>query len=313
VSYYASRAAQSWLNQSVQSYAGVFVNHIRMAPYVEDNPLPKWIDLHDAISLNYKSAIGTNNGLWSWVYRYEAPKVLARELNAIRRFDKAFIVSERDKKFLVEKGGDAERILVAPVAVSDELLDREFPRGEADEICFVGKMDTVANVDAACYFATEVFPAVLKSRPGFRFVIVGAAPSPRVQALAKHPGITVTGWMKDPHALVYRAKVVVAPMRVGAGMQNKVLEAMAMGKAVVASVLAAEGIGATPGRHYAVADSPLDQAHEIIQLLDNKDRRESLGAEAKRWIREHHTWSTIRSTFIGAMASTIEEANGSLS
>lgn len=292
-SYYKFDDVGKWIESHMHEYDGVFANHIRMSHYVEDKPIPKWVDLHDAISFNYSGALGRTRGIWNLIYRFELPRVLASELNAIEKFDKSFIVSERDKEFLVQHGGNREKIVVAPVAVPDDLLNRNLEGSGENQICFVGKMDTVANVDAVCYFAHEVFPLVRKIRPEIRFLIVGANPTSKVKRLASLEGIEVTGWVQDPCALLARSKVIVAPMKIGAGMQNKVLEAMALGKAVVTSTLAANGIGGTPNEHYLVADSPDDEAQAVLGLLENKQRRQEIGRNARLRIMEYHTWSAL--------------------
>lgn len=291
--YYKFDDVSAWIESHMHVYDGVFANHIRMSHYAEDKPIPKWLDLHDAVSFNYSGALGRTKGIWNLIYRFELPRVLASELNAVEKFDKSFIVSERDKEFLVRHGGNREKIVVAPVAVPDDLLNRSLGDSEKNLICFVGKMDTVANVDAVCSFAFEVFPLVRKIRPEIHFLIVGANPTSKVKRLASLEGIEVTGWVQDPHAVLARSKVVVAPMKIGAGMQNKVLEAMALRRAVVTSSLAADGIGGVPDKHYVVADSPDDQAKAILDLFEHEQKRKEIGCNARQWIIEHHTWSAL--------------------
>jgi polysaccharide biosynthesis protein PslH len=303
--YYALPSARKWLEAHAYDYDGLFVNHVRMAPYAHGMSLPAWVDLHDAISYHYASAMHMRLGGWNIVYRYEYPRVLKAELEAIRRFDRAFIVSARDRDFLVHKGADAGKIIVAPVAVSPEVLERPATSELPGTLCFIGKMDTVANDDAARWFCAEVFPALREKRADVKMMIVGAHPSPAVKRLASIPGVTVTGWVRNPHELVGKAAVVVAPMRIGAGMQNKVLEAMALRKPVVVSPLAAEGIGAAPGEHFLVADRPNEWRSTILALLDDPQRRTALGDAARTWILRYHSWDTLGELFAAEMNATL--------
>jgi sugar transferase (PEP-CTERM/EpsH1 system associated) len=297
VAYYGYEEVQSWIDRHMGEYDGIFANHIRMSPYVEDRKTLKWVDLHDAISFNYSTAIDKKIGIWRFAYRYENRRVLADELKAIKKFEKTFIVSSRDKNFLAKQGCDADRIVVAPVAVPDQLLEKKIDEAKDDNICFIGKMDTVANVDSACYFAEEIFPLIRRKRPRSRFLIVGAVPARKVRNLARFPGVEVTGWVNDPYKIVGMAKVVVAPMRIGAGMQNKILEAMALGKTVVTTSLAADGIGGRDGEHYLIADSPLDCTEIVLQILSDAEMRKCVGWKAKQWVKEHHTWSVLAELF----------------
>ncbi len=297
MAYYDFADAQRWFDAHIHEYDGVFVNHIRMMSYAQRAVLPKWIDLHDAISLNYSNGMKNANFLWRTVYRYEQKRVIECENAAVQEFQRTFIVSERDKRYLTERGCLSDQIVVVPVAVSDELLDERFETKEDEQICFIGKMDTVANIDAACYFAKEIFPELRKHKMNLRFVIVGAKPVRAVCDLEQIDGVKVTGWVRDPYKIVLKSKVVVAPMRIGAGMQNKVLEAMALQKAVVLSSLASDGIQAVPDRHYFVADDIDQYVHSILKLMEDGVLRKDIGVQARKWIETNHTWKIISRIF----------------
>ncbi len=297
VAYYKFAAVNSWLDQHLSEYDGIIVNHIRMSPYIENRVIPKWIDLHDAISFNYSEALTKSIGFWKLIYQYEKSRVQNCERKATQQYQKAFIVSGRDKEFLVHQGCDPNKIIVAPVAVSNALLEKKYEEDKTDTICFIGKMDTVANVDAACYFARDIFPLIRRERSNARFLIVGAAPTRRVRDLSALPGVEVTGWVEDPYAILGKSKVVVAPMRIGAGMQNKILEAMALGKTVVTTPIAADGIRAITGEHYLVAKNIDNYAETVVQLFDDEKKRQAVGEKARQWVQDHHTWSIIGEIF----------------
>ena len=181
------------------------------------------------------------------------------------------------------------------MGVRDELVEPNLCAQEEPWIVYLGKMNYLPNEDAVAYFAREVFPLV-QAQIGSqaRFVIVGAQPSRRVQELAELPGVTVTGFVDDPNEYLSKARVVVAPLRIGAGIQNKVLESMALGKAVAASSLAASAIeGVAHGGHLLIADDPHDMASAVVSLWDSKALREELGHQARELIRSRYTWSKV--------------------
>jgi hypothetical protein len=231
--------------------------------------------------------------------------VLRAELQAVADFRRSFIVSARDKEFLVAQGAQADRIVVAPVAVSPDLLLRAPVKEEGESLCFMGKMDTVANEDAARSFCLGVFPLLRERRPGLRLMLVGANPGLALRRLGEIPGVTVTGWMHDPYSILERSTLAIAPMRVGAGMQNKVLEAMALRKAAVISPLAAEGIGATGNEHYVVAEGVQKTVTAILTLLDDPEQRRRLGNAAREWIVRHHSWDSLTALFAAEIAESL--------
>ena len=154
---------------------------------------------------------------------------------------------------------------------------------------FTGAMDYWPNVDAVTWFASDVLPALVARVPSLRFTIVGMRPTPAVQALAGEH-VVVTGTVPDVRPYLAHAAVVVAPLRIARGVQNKVLEAMAMGRPVVASAACAGGIDATPGAEFAVAATAPEYVEQIVGLLDDPSRAEAMGAAARRRVLERYSW-----------------------
>ena len=146
------------------------------------------------------------------------------------------------------------------------------------------------NVDAVVYFCKDVFPIVKKEVPNAKLHIVGIDPKPEVQALAKDPSVVVTGWVKDMREYMDRAQVAIDPLRIGAGLQNKVLENMSMGIPMVVTTIANEGIQATEKEHLMVADTPEDLASRTVQLLRDETLRTQMGNAAREFIIKNWTW-----------------------
>jgi glycosyltransferase involved in cell wall biosynthesis len=146
------------------------------------------------------------------------------------------------------------------------------------------------NVEAALWFTGEVWPLVRRERADARFLLVGRDPDPAIQALDGKDGITVTGTVEEPADWIARAAVCVAPIRAAAGLQNKLLEAMAMGKAVVATPEANEGIMAVADRDLVLAGEPETFAGAVVELLGNETRRGELGRAGRRFVEARWTW-----------------------
>jgi sugar transferase (PEP-CTERM/EpsH1 system associated) len=166
---------------------------------------------------------------------------------------------------------------------------------------FTGTMDYIPNIDAVVWFATEVFPLIRRAMPEARFFIVGSNPAEAVRRLAKLDGITVTGRVPDVRPYVFHATASVGPMRIARGIQNKVLEAMAMGKPVIVTSGALEGIDATPGREVILADDAKTFANAAIRLSGANGHAtqegEALGRAARRLILERYDWDACLSGF----------------
>lgn len=293
VHYYRFKKMQKWINNNYRNYDLVFANHIRTVEYLKKIECPKIVDLHDAISMNYLEAVKRVRGVWKAIYWMEKGRVLPYEVKTVNEFARSFIVSDIDRDYLIQQGAAQEKIITIPVAVKDEVINRSSQVKEEDQIVFFAKMDTLPNRDAAIYFAEEVFPLLRKRNNSLKFIIVGARPPREVLRLEGITGIRVTGFVEDPYNFLDSCKVFVVPLRFGAGVQNKLLEAMALRKPVVTTSLAAKAIKGKDGKHFLVADNPVEMANRILGLLEDKEKRESLGQEARALIEREHTWRTV--------------------
>jgi sugar transferase (PEP-CTERM/EpsH1 system associated) len=225
---------------------------------------------------------------WQKLRRYET--------RICRAADRVVAVSQAD--------ADALRRLVPglTVAVVPNGVDLDYysPDWKLDSssassphLVFTGKMDFRPNIDAVVWFCSQVLPRIWQTAAEVRFAIVGRDPSPRVQALATDSRITVTGYVPDVRPYVAGASVYVVPLRVGGGTRLKVLEAMAMGKAIVSTQLGCEGIEATDGQELIIANSADAVAREVLALLADPTRCHRLGAAARRLVEQCYDWRTI--------------------
>jgi sugar transferase (PEP-CTERM/EpsH1 system associated) len=245
---------------------------------------------------------------WSWVYRRESHRLLSYERTLAERFDAGLFVSSAE--------ADLFRSLAPEVACRighyDNGVDstyfspgrnyeRPFP-ADARVLVFTGAMDYWPNVDAVCWFADEVFPALRKVDSRLAFYIVGTNPAPQVQALAKREGIHVTGRVPDVRPYLEHALAAVAPMRVARGVQNKVLEAMAMARPVLLTARGLEGIGACDGEHVLLGETADDYARHLKGLLG--ERYGNIGERARALVRRRFAWDSCLPEVVALLAGT---------
>ncbi len=193
-----------------------------------------------------------------------------------------------------------ERITLLPNGVDPDYWSPDEVTPElmmvAESLVFDGTMDFRPNIDAAKWFASQVWPLVRKEHPDAGFYIVGRNPVPEVHALADIPGITVTGPVDDMRPWVAGASVYVVPMRIGGGVRLKVLQAMSMGRAIVSTPMGAEGIQARPGVDMLMARTAAEFAASILHLLDDPEQRRSLGDSARELVTTRYAWDSLLPT-----------------
>ena len=218
------------------------------------------------------------------------------DVDAVRAACRAEGVEEIDNVLFGPHGVDTERFAPRPAAAL-----------ELDSIVFSGAMRYPPNAQGALWFASEVWPQIRAGRPAARLYLVGRDPPAPVKALDGRDGITVTGTVPDPADWMAKAAVCVAPIRAAAGLQNKLLEYLAMGKAVVATLAANEGIGAVPGRDLLVAETAEAMAVAVLGLLADPARAEALGAAGRAFIVASWTWEAHFYQLEAAFVAAVDE------
>lgn len=242
---------------------------------------------------------GQKSGVAGLANRFEAARLFAFERNVAARADVSLFVSEAEAQLFREATSlDAARVRVLENGID---LERFHPghtapalEGEGPHIVFTGQMDYAPNVEAVSHFARNVMPSLLRHFPAATFWIVGRAPVADVLALATDH-VRVTGAVDEPRDWLAAADLVVAPLLLARGVQNKVLEAMAIGKAVLASSGAAEGIDAAHGHDLVIADGIADQIAATTSLLLAPQRRQALGKAARARMEARYGWNATLS------------------
>lgn len=290
--YYRSTRMQTLVEESLaaQRFHAAYVHLFRMAPYVANHPkLYRIVDLTDVISKEIGRSLAYRGAMSRLVYRLERPRIRRYERRVTDAFEETWLISEADRKALAADCPGANIQVVTNGVDTDHFHPKSDPPAP-DSLVFVGHMGVRHNIDAAAYLVHDILPLVRRQVPSAALRIVGAAPAPEVQHLDKHPGVEVTGFAPDLNAALNRAAVFVAPLRFAAGVQNKVLEAMAAARPVVTTTIVNEGLRARPGRDLLVADDPQDIARHVVALLRDAGLRRSIGRSARRFVRDKYTW-----------------------
>ena len=296
--YYDHPALRRWTRETLarEHIDIVYIYSTAMAPYVLHTEGPRRIlDMQDIDSEKWTRYARQSRWPMSLVWAREGRTLLAYERMAAMACERTLFVSEqecrrfgelvpeaRDRIDRLEQGVDLERF--SPTAV----LENPYP-DPAPRLVFTGNMDYWPNADAAVFFAREVMPLLAGRDPAPHFVIVGANPGPEVLALATIPGVQVTGRVPDVRPYVAHAAVSVAPLRIARGIQNKILEAMALGRPVVASPQAFEGVRAEAGRDLLVGDGAAAIARLVAEVLDGA--HPSLGSNGRSAVERGYTWA----------------------
>ena len=276
----------------------VHVEHLRGARYGIDlkaNPnfnIPIVWDSVDCISQLFRQAASNGASKISrLVTRFELPRTERYEGWLLNQFDRVVATSQHDAAALHHLNPGAQGVSIVPNGVdqsyftSNETLTRK-----PSAIVMTGKMSYHANVSMVMHFVRDVLPRIWTTRRDAQLWVVGKNPPKEVQRLQEHPLITVTGTVPDIRPYLRAAAVAVAPTPYSAGIQNKVLEAMACGTPVVASPQAVAALGVMRGRDLVVADDPDTFAGEVIALLNDSGARRSLGRAGRRFVEMHHEW-----------------------
>ncbi len=297
--YYRDAGLRAWVHRTCAEHeieAGVLFSS-PMVQYVSNlDQVRCLVDFVDVDSEKWAQYAKSRSWPMSWVYAREARRLLAFERASAARSVRSFFVTEKEAELFRRLAPECG----SQVAVSGNGVDAEFfspthelerPfKDEGQTVVFTGAMDYWPNVDAVTWFAKQVLPRLLVTWPGLCFYIVGRSPTAEVLALAGSH-VVVTGTVGDVRPFLSHADVVVAPLRLARGIQNKILEAMAMQKAVIAAASCAGVIDAIAGEDFLVAESPEEYHAQVDAMLRSPERAASIGASARRAVLSKYAWS----------------------
>lgn len=305
--YYQDAGLREWVKQTLAEYkidAAVVFSSV-MAQYIQAMPgvarLPMLVDFVDVDSAKWTQYSVNHRWPLSWLYRREGERLLAYERTVATRSQRSFFVTDNetalfqkmapecaDKVEALSNGVDADYFSPDPARVSpftaDSLTQEQIP------VVFTGAMDYWPNIDAVIWFVRDILPALRQTWPKLRFYIVGRSPPPSVLALASDV-VVVTGTVPDVRPYLQHAALVVAPLRVARGIQNKILEAMAMARPVVASHSCVQAIDAQTGEELISAAESKDFVREIDALLRAPDLAAAVGQSGRLRVVKSYSWA----------------------
>ncbi|NMG28306.1 TIGR03087 family PEP-CTERM/XrtA system glycosyltransferase [Aromatoleum evansii] len=312
--YYRSRRLRDWVDRTVRTHAirRAVAFSGPMAQYLDHAGLERRVvDFCDVDSAKWADYARARSWPMSWLYRREGEKLLAFERGVAAATDASIFVTEAEADLFRRAAPEtAGRVVAMPNGVDAGFFTPD--AGHADPypvggpvVVFTGAMDYWPNVDAVVWFVQEILPLLQRSCADLRFYIVGMNPAPAVLALAG-PAVVVTGSVPDVRPWIGHAQVVAAPLRIARGIQNKVLEAMAMARPVVVSASSATGLAGEPGRDFEVAATAGEFAARISGLLGDPERAARMGACARARVLASYSWEA----HLGRLDALLDAASG---
>jgi hypothetical protein len=288
--YSPALAARITLLLETRRFDLIFVHCSSVAQYVAHvQGVPKVLDFGDMDSQKWLEYARYRRWPMTMGYWLEGTKLQREERRLSRQFDlcTATTAAECDTLDSYRTGAVTDWF---PNGVDSDYFAPDETAADPHGICFIGRMDYYPNQECMFDFCANVLPLIRARVPQATLTIIGANPSRPVLALAAQPGVTVTGSVADVRPLARRAAVMVAPLNIARGTQNKILEAMAMGVPVVTSPMAAGGVDAKPEQHFLVANTHREQADAVIRLLTDSTERARLAAAGRARMLSHHSW-----------------------
>lgn len=289
-------------------FDAIHVEHLRGAVLAESLAgLPTVFDSVDSISLLFSKVLqdapSFKSRLMAWL---DLGRTRRFEGILTARFDWVTVTSDADRRALIELGSAGDRITVIPNGVDlDYFSPIDIPRDPL-RLVFTGKMSYHANIAAAEDLVTKIMPLVWSEMPDVQLDIVGKDPSPSVQSFGQMPNVTVTGFVPDMRPYLARAAIAMSTVRYGVGIQNKVLEAMAMKTPVICSPQACSALQARSGDDLLVGETPEAIARHIVDLLRSPQRRAHIGEAGRRYVETHHSWDSAAAALETLYQAAIE-------
>jgi len=303
VNYYYFNDVQKYIDNKTKKIDFIISTLIRTSKYAVHLDKPKIFDMADSIGQNYKKSLQNVKSLfWKIIYKIESTRLIDYEKYTIDKYNTTLMFNKEEIKFF-----DMEnKIKFIPHGVNEDLLlydkvDEKYK----NNISFFGKMDYQPNIDAVLWFIENILD---KLNQNILFYIVGAKPTNKILELEKkYKNIVVTGFVDDPYEILKSSMCIVTPMQTGAGIQNKVLETMALGTINIISSLAAKPIGAINKKDYIVLDEPIKISNEINKIYENKQKYDFYKQNSKEFIKNSFTWSIYEKVYIDTIKEILND------
>ncbi|MFH1458944.1 MAG: glycosyltransferase [Candidatus Omnitrophota bacterium] len=299
--YYNDRRMRKLIKQILtqENIDGIYVHLLRMAHYVEDfkkmgvpesqRPRRKILDLTDAISLSLKRSLSYRSHVFFLFYLFEWWKVKRYEARIIDKFDASVLISMMDKQSHPALAASEKVRIIANGVDLDYFSPQEIDYHK-QKIVFLGNFHSFPNRDGVNYLYHQIMPMIKEKIPGIKLYIVGVNPPKFIQDMADQKNIFVTGSVPDVREFLKDALALVCPLRVGAGIQNKILEAMALGLPVITTSIGAFWLSAEGQKKVMIGDEPHHFAQRILELMDDSGKRKVLSQQARDFVVKNYNW-----------------------
>jgi polysaccharide biosynthesis protein PslH len=268
---------------------GLFLKRYRTIPVVWDSV--------DCISFLFRQSVKSNpRRISRLLNRFDLPRTIHFERKIVHEFNRVLVTSQVDRQAFLDLqpvGGRTPRINVIPQGVDLDYFQPSISSREPDTVVVSGKMSYHANIRMVLYLVNEIMPLVWAVKPGVKVLVVGKDPSPEIQQLAQDGRVIVTGEVDDIRLYIQKASVAVAPTVYGAGIQNKVLEAMACATPVVASPGAVSALQAKVGEDVLTGETPQQFANNVIKILNSPEIARKIGEAGRQYVEKNHHWLRI--------------------
>lgn len=272
---------------------------VRVAEYIRHKNIPKAIDYQDVFSYGMKRRRDIASWITRPVFNMEYQRLCRYEAKVFDEFDLKTIISKPDRDLIPHPKKD--EILIIPNGVDHEFFKPQQQEKRYD-IVFTGNMSYAPNVNAVDYLANEILPLVWKQVPEAKMYIAGATPDPKVRKAASDR-IIISGWLDDIRDAYAQSRVFIAPMRIGTGLQNKLLEAMSMGLPAITTPLANASLGAKPDEEILVGSNAEELARHIITLLTNTDKASQIAQAGFDFTNRVYDWGKTTEKLEASMSS----------
>ena len=301
VPYFYSKKLQKTIDYLLSSiiFDCIFCFSSPMAEYIFrsnfQQPATRIMDFVDIDSDKWKQYISYSSFPLSWIYKLEGKRLEKYERKISERFQFCAVVSQKEAE-IFRRFAHNGNIMVIPNGVDSQFFhpamfkEQRARSKEHRAIIFTGAMDYFPNIDGVLYFQKEILPLIEKEVPDVKFYIVGSNPTQKIRMMREEENIEVTGYVDDIRPYISKASVSVVPLRIGKGIQNKILEAMAMGVPVVATSQAIAGIEVENGKEIFIEDQPQRFANRVVKLIKDEDLRKSISIQARQLVEKKYNW-----------------------
>jgi len=288
VGYFYNKSTAKKIKKLIDFYKPdhIYCQLIRVAEYVREIAIPKTLDYQDVFSKGVERRLESSASYIKPFLRLEHKRLLKYEHDIFSAFDNKIIISVPDRDQIPHP--DRENIVVVPNGVDTDFFKPIESEKEFD-LVFTGNMGYPPNINAAEFLVLKILPIVLKRKPGISLLIAGANPHLRVSVL-KSSNVDITGWVSDMRECYAAARIFIAPMQIGTGLQNKLLEAMAMQVPCITSPLANQALQAKENEEILIASTPEEYADLILMLLTNPDKSREIAMEGYNYVLRNFSW-----------------------